>query len=237
MLKKSGDIRTVAQGLGVDKRKKGDACGNPKWLVFRLKPVHATGATGRGEGPRGSSSRCVRHDPSATEMKRFGRATLPTDRRDKMEVHVVSTSELHYSGSDGKVLNRRNMRASLADKRPCPGFPQPKAVLSTRFPQNLWINLGKSGKVPKIRVKSNGLSSYDSLGATVVLEVRMRRAPVSPALGQVARLMSHTERDSWSSVEGLCRAIRCPSTQVFRPTSGRLRIQYSCGDPPLSPVP
>ncbi len=84
---------------------------------------------------------------SATSVDHVSRTTRA--RRSK-----VRTCELVFRESYSKVLRRGHMQVLVSENGSCQGFPQQKLALSTRFPQILWIKLGKSGKVPKIRVKS-----------------------------------------------------------------------------------
>lgn len=73
------------------------------------------------------------------------------------------TCELVFRESNSKVLRRGHMQDLVSEKGSCQGFPQQKRALSTRFPQILWIKLGKSGKVPKIRVKCESVSGSDAM--------------------------------------------------------------------------
>lgn len=131
---------------------------------------------------------------------------------------------------NGKLLSGENMRAQVCKRGHIQRFPQHKKALSTRFPQILWIKLGKSGKVPKIRMKSNvsGSVSYSSsletanvpdsgpsrtcfhLRFRVRLSTTQVRRLIASSRLSLSRLTSHlvtVESDS-EAFPGRCREVR-----------------------------
>lgn len=147
------------------------------------------------------------------------------------------------------------MQDLVSENRPCPGFPQQKSALSTRFPQNLWIKLGKSGKVPKIGVKCRaGRSQSAALMLMCSVSDRTRSDSYGPAVRKgrdiddrrTIRELGWTEPGATATGRhsgGTCHAsgrYRVPAHHFVRssvPRRGHLRsIVVGFGTPEPQPI-
>lgn len=124
----------------------------------------------------------------------------------------VRHDKLVFRAGCAKMLRGRHMQDLVSENRPCPGFPQQKSALSTRFPQNLWIKLGKSGKVPKIGVKCRaGRSQSAALMLMCSVSDRTRSDRDGPALSwRILRVFS-ADAPIAATIDGASDLIAGPS--------------------------
>ena len=123
----------------------------------------------------------------------------------------VRHDKLVFRAGCAKMLRGRHMQDLVSENRPCPGFPQQKSALSTRFPQNLWIKLGKSGKVPKIGVKCRaGRSQSAALMLMCSVSDRTRSDSDGPASSSGA-LKAHDPASTPELRRRLILAARSPA--------------------------